>query len=75
MSPRYHHLVGVWNPSYEADAMDAHVRILLDAARERREGKRTDDDVYALWLARTSYGCEISWSAWAPKASCSSWRR
>src|SRR3954463_4253917 len=43
------HLVGVWNPSYEADAMDAHVRILLEAARERREGKREDDDVYVWW--------------------------
>lgn len=29
--------------------MDAHVRILLDAARERREGKRDDDDVYVWW--------------------------
>ena len=49
MSTRLHHLVGVWNPTYEADAMDAHVRILLDAARERREGKRDDDDVYVWW--------------------------
>ena len=28
--------------------MDAHIRILLEAARERREGKR-DDDVYVWW--------------------------
>ena len=49
MSTPHRHLVGVWNPSYEADAMDAHVRILLDAARERREGKRDDDDVYVWW--------------------------
>ena len=29
--------------------MDAHVRILLEGARERREGKRDDDDVYVWW--------------------------
>lgn len=49
MSSPHRHLVGVWNPSYEADAMDAHIRILLEAARERREGKRDDDDVYVWW--------------------------
>ena len=49
MNTPHRHLVGVWNPSYEADAMDAHVRILLNAARERREGKRDDDDVYVWW--------------------------
>ena len=49
MSTPHRHLVGVWNPSYEADAMDAHVRILLGAARERHEGKRDDDDVYVWW--------------------------
>src|SRR5689334_7164279 len=43
------HLVGVWNPTYEADAIQAHVEILVAAARQLREGKRSDDDVYVWW--------------------------
>ncbi len=43
------HLVGVWNPSYEADAMDAHIALLLRFARELREGRRDEDDVYVWW--------------------------
>lgn len=43
------HLVGVWNPSYEADAMDAHVSLLLRRAREYRAGERDEDDVYVWW--------------------------
>ena len=34
MSAGSRHLVGVWNPTYDADAMDAHVSILLRCARE-----------------------------------------
>ena len=49
MNEPYRHLVGVWNPTYDADAMDAHIAILLAAARERRAGKRDDDDVYVWW--------------------------
>jgi hypothetical protein len=43
------HLVGVWNPSYEADAMDAHIALLLRFVREWREGEREEDDVYVWW--------------------------
>jgi hypothetical protein len=42
------HLVGVWNPSY-ADAMSASVALLLQRAREFREGKREEDGVYVWW--------------------------
>src|SRR5205823_2476123 len=37
------------NPTYDADAMDAHVSILLRCARELREGKRAEDDVFVWW--------------------------
>ena len=49
MTARTRHLVGVWNPSYEADAMDEHLAILLTAVREFRDGKRDEDDVYVWW--------------------------
>jgi hypothetical protein len=42
-------LVGVWNPTYERDAMAAHVDILLGAVRELRDGKRDESDVYVWW--------------------------
>lgn len=44
-----HHLLGVWNPSYDADAMDAHVTLLLRHARAFRAGKLDEDDVYVWW--------------------------
>jgi hypothetical protein len=43
---RAQHLVTVWNPTYATNALEAHVRVLLDWAR------RTDvepDDVYVWW--------------------------
>lgn len=43
------HLVSAWNPSYVADAMDAHLGILLDWVRGRDEGTAQDDDVYVWW--------------------------
>ena len=43
------HLVGVWNPSYEADAMDEHIEVLLRHARAFRDGKTANDDVYVWW--------------------------
>ena len=43
------HLVGVWNPSYEADAMDAHVDVLLRHAQAFRAGKADDNEVYVWW--------------------------
>ncbi|HEU4642721.1 MAG TPA: hypothetical protein VFS44_09715, partial [Gemmatimonadaceae bacterium] len=43
------HLIAVWNPSYERDAMEAHIALLLRAAREYRAGARDEDDVYVWW--------------------------
>lgn len=43
------HLLTVWNPSYTADAMDAHLRILLGWAEKARAGEVDDDDVYVWW--------------------------
>ena len=44
-----HHLLGVWNPSYEADAMDGHIDVLLRHARAYRAGNASEDDVYVWW--------------------------
>ena len=49
MSDPIRHLLGVWNPSYEADAMDAHITVLLKHARAAREEKASVDDVYVWW--------------------------
>ena len=35
-----HHLLGVWNPSYAADAMDAHLRRRYDASDRKYQGAR-----------------------------------
>lgn len=43
------HLVGVWNPSYAADAMQVHTAMLLDWIRRFHEGKANDEDVYVWW--------------------------
>src|SRR6476661_4762496 len=43
------HLVAVWNPSYVADAMDAHRAMLLQFMAEERDGKRKQEDVYVWW--------------------------
>lgn len=43
------HLVGVWNPSYAADAMQVHTAMLLDWIRRFQDGKAKDDDVYVWW--------------------------
>lgn len=44
------HLVAVWNPSYAANAMDEHLRVLRDWARRCAERRGvTDDDVYVWW--------------------------
>lgn len=43
------HLVAVWNPAYAADAMEAHLRVLLTlAARQDRDGY-SDDKLYVWW--------------------------
>jgi len=43
------HLVAVWNPSYAQDALDDHLRILVDWNTRFREGKCEEDDVYVWW--------------------------
>jgi hypothetical protein len=43
------HLLGVWNPSYENDAMDHHIDVLLRHARAFRDGTAGEDDVYVWW--------------------------
>src|SRR5262245_38360405 len=40
------HLVAVWNPSYEEDALDLHASLLLDLARQ---AEIESDDVYVWW--------------------------
>jgi hypothetical protein len=43
------HLVGVWNPSYAADAMGATISLLLDNVRAFRAREIPEDDVYVWW--------------------------
>jgi hypothetical protein len=43
------HLVGVWNPSYAADAMDATVALLLARVRDFRAESIDEEDVYVWW--------------------------
>ena len=42
------HLVDVWNPSYAADAMTAHLAVLLESAR-RWAKRETDEEPYVWW--------------------------
>ena len=43
------HLLTVWNPSYADDAMDEHLRVLLDWARRHRAGDAEADEVHVCW--------------------------
>jgi hypothetical protein len=43
------HLLGVWNPAYATDAMNAHVRVLLDNIAGYRAGKVKEEDVHVWW--------------------------
>jgi hypothetical protein len=43
------HLVAVWNPSYAADAMDEHVRILLEWSERARQREVPAEEVYVWW--------------------------
>lgn len=44
------HLLAVWNPSYESDALQLHLEVLLTAMREARAGARSgEDEVYVWW--------------------------
>lgn len=46
---RRHHLLGVWNPSYDKEGMDAHLQVLLRHARAHRSEAGDEDDVYVWW--------------------------
>lgn len=43
------HLLAVWNPSYEADALQLHLEVLLRTMREHRATARDEEDVYVWW--------------------------
>ena len=43
------HLLGVWNPSYAADAMDAHLSLLLRDIAAYRSGRIPEDEVCVFW--------------------------
>ncbi len=43
------HLLTVWNPTYEADALQLHLEVLLTTMREARDGTREHDDVFVWW--------------------------
>ncbi|MDZ7630135.1 MAG: hypothetical protein U5K74_01950 [Gemmatimonadaceae bacterium] len=43
------HLVAVWNPTYATDALDAHLRVLLDWDARHRDGSAQADDVFVWW--------------------------
>ncbi len=47
MEPR--HLVAVWNPTYAIDAMDEHLRILLEWFERFRKKEADWDEVYVWW--------------------------
>ena len=43
------HLLTLWNPSYANDALDAHLRVLLDWSKRQRAGAAEEEDVYVWW--------------------------
>lgn len=43
------HLVSVWNPTYATDALDAHLRVLLEWDAKCVAGTATDDDAFVWW--------------------------
>jgi len=49
MTPPTPHLLSVWNPSYAANAMEAHLGVLLGRIQAWRDNTADDDDVYVWW--------------------------
>lgn len=43
------HLLSVWNPSYEADALQLHLEVLLQRMQAFRSGKADADEAYVWW--------------------------
>jgi hypothetical protein len=46
---RQRHVVDVWNPSYAADSMDAHLTVLLDAARRFERKEIAEEGLHVWW--------------------------
>jgi hypothetical protein len=47
--PALRHLLAVWNPTYESDAMQQHLTVLLSAIRDHRAGTRDEDGIFVWW--------------------------
>ncbi len=43
------HLVDVWNPSYAADSMEAHLILLLDAVHRFERKQTSEENVHVWW--------------------------
>ena len=43
------HLVTVWNPAYASDALEAHLRLLLEWDARATASQASDDDCYVWW--------------------------
>ena len=43
------HILGVWNPSYASDAMEATLQLLLGQAAAFRAGRLPEEEVYVWW--------------------------
>jgi hypothetical protein len=54
------HLLTVWNPSYAADPLDLHLRILLDWAARFDRGECDEEDVYVWWAKLRSSNRDAS---------------
>jgi hypothetical protein len=44
-----HHLLTLWNPSYATDALETHLRLLLEWEARARTGDASPDDVHVWW--------------------------
>jgi hypothetical protein len=47
--PPTRHFVDVWNPSYASSPMEAHLAVLLDAARGFDQGQVREEDLHVWW--------------------------
>ena len=58
---RTRHLVAVWNPALAENALDASVQMLLEAARDFREGGHTLGVRYVASTRDAKYGKFPDW--------------
>ncbi len=49
------HLVTVWNPRYASDAMEAHLRLLLDGDAKATAGTANPDPLHETHLYLTDW--------------------